>query len=148
MPSPGLLRLKGADPYSKISKPKKKKAKTQTLVEEEADKDTNAAPNPEASNQRDGSGQILSDDEAVDLLKDPDAGSKTLEKIGKDDKEDEDEDTNPAAGKTEAEIRHAERRRQRVRFSFLSSVSAFVPLCCPSLLKSTHIPSSSTTSFS
>jgi len=102
----GGLKLKGVNSSSKISKYKKKKPKPET--------------DPAAADQ--------SKDEAVTQKADQEAesteGAAMKQVHDKDDSIEENGDATPPstrAGKTEAELRHEERRRKRVNASLLPS---------------------------
>lgn len=99
----GGLRLKGVDPSSKITKHKKKRPKpssdptTSVPKSKELQEPEHANPDP-------------------DMDKTPNENSSQLEDQDQDqDRRDGEED--PRGGKTEAEIRHEERRRRRVCLS-------------------------------
>ncbi|KAI4283689.1 MAG: hypothetical protein L6R38_002001 [Xanthoria sp. 2 TBL-2021] len=96
----GGLRLKGVDPSSKITKHKKKRPKpssdptTSVPKSKELQEPEHANPDP-------------------DMDKTPNENSSQLEDQDQDqDRRDGEED--PRGGKTEAEIRHEERRRRRL----------------------------------
>ena len=96
----GGLKLKGANPSSKVSKHKKKKPKpAQPAASETAEETTNSA-------SAEGVKPDGEDSEAI-TRKSRDGSTDRIE-----------EPTSPPAraGKTEAELRHEERRRKRVGF--------------------------------
>ena len=107
----GGLKLKGVNSSSKVSKHKKKRSKPAQPTESEK--------NPDKS--EDATDGALTEDlkskgeEAGDITRKDHGGEGSRER------EREEEATPPPqrAGKTEAELRHEERRRKRVRFPIL-----------------------------
>lgn len=92
----GSLRLKGVDPSSKITKHKKKRPKPSSDP-------TTSVPKSEK----------LQEPEDANPDLDRDRNEKSS-KAGDQDQDRRDGEEGPRGGKTEAEIRHEERRRRRV----------------------------------
>ncbi|KAL8669500.1 MAG: hypothetical protein Q9168_005913 [Polycauliona sp. 1 TL-2023] len=99
----GSLRLKGVNPSSKITKPKKKRPRP---AENAPDDPATTASGPKSKPQ---------EPEAEGAFLDPNSKEES-KPHGKDQQQDADNDESmqPRAGKTEAEIRHEERRRRRL----------------------------------
>ncbi|KAL8910469.1 MAG: hypothetical protein Q9171_004220 [Xanthocarpia ochracea] len=95
----GGLRLKGVNPSSKISKHKKKRPKP-AETENAQSPSSNQGPEAKSQGQEDGS---------------PDGIRKEMLNSEEDrDHRDGTEGPTPSRGKTEAELRHEERRRRRL----------------------------------
>lgn len=110
----GGLRLKGVNPSSKISKHKKKRPKPA----EQPSNPTNTDPNLKSQEPR------------------HDTPDKTPdEKLKPDEIHDQDEGVFSRAGKTEAELRHEERRRRRV----CTLLSLNLPITSPLSFPSAHL---------
>ena len=107
--SAGSLKLKGVNPSSKVSKShRKKRPKPETLP---------ASSTPSAEKLEDSAVLDRNDhlqDSAETVEKDGLAADRQLEKLGDDARPDEDEQGLVHLPKTEAELRHEERRRKRV----------------------------------
>lgn len=105
----GGLKLKGVNSSSKVSKHKKKKLKPAQPMESEKNPDKSEDATDGASTEE----LRPKGEEAGDITKKDHGGEGSRER------EREEEATPPPqrAGKTEAELRHEERRRKRVCFS-------------------------------
>lgn len=103
--SSGSLKLKGVNPSSKVSKHKKKRPKT---TENAHVKDATLTDDGALATLEKGTAQV-------------DSENKSLTREQSDPDADDDGDTTSShkVGKTEAELRHEERRRRRVGYIFL-----------------------------
>lgn len=112
--SSGSLKLKGVNPSSKVSKHKKKRQKAL----ENASSDTHANDTDKLKSTDDGAPATSKNGRAQ-----RESDEKTLVEEQSVDGVDEDEDATSSQkmGKTEAELRHEERRRRRVGYIFLKS---------------------------
>ena len=109
----GGLRLKGVNPSSKITKHKKKK------------RPKPADPSSTDPTTEGPTSEKLPEAESDTFFKTPNSKSRLPENQDQNQDDREDETGQARGGKTEAELRHEERRRRRV---CVSSSSSF-PLC-------------------